>query len=148
MLRITQKHLFFHAVYPIIEEVYQAEKQNIAELAALSVTKIAAYLGLKTKFYVSSKLEFGHNATDRAERLIQICNGFGAKIYINTAGGKELYAKEQFAEHGMDLLFIEGQLPMYNQGTSTFHPALSIIDVLMHNSIDQVRTMLTHYKLN
>jgi hypothetical protein len=138
---------FFDTVYALIEEVYQSQKPNIAELAALSIIKIAAYLGLKTKFHISSKLEFGHDTNNRVKRLIRICEGFDAKKYINAEGGKELYAKEQFARKGIDLVFLEGELPVYDQGTPAFYPALSIIDVLMHNSIDQVKTMLNEYKL-
>lgn len=138
---------FFNGVYHIVEEVYQSQKKNIAEWAGLSVTKIAEYLGLSTTFHFSSELDFGHNTSDRAERLIEICKGFEAKIYINAAGGKELYKKEEFAEHGIDLKFIDPILKRYPQRTNEFIPGLSFIDVLMNNSKDDILEMLAEYSL-
>jgi hypothetical protein len=138
---------FFDAVFPIVDEVYHAKAKNIAELAALSVTKVADYLKLETVFEVSSRLPFAKNIADRAERIVEICYGFNADTYINAPGGKVLYSKEYFSQRGIDLFFIEGVLPEYNQGVKDFHPGLSIIDVLMHNDKVEVLKMLNSFQL-
>jgi hypothetical protein len=138
---------FFNAIFPIVEEVYRSESKNIAELAALSVTKVADYLELVTCFEFSSNLTFGHNSSDKAERIVEICHGFNANTYINATGGKALYSKEFFAKRGIDLFFIEGALPEYNQGTKDFFPGMSMVDVLMHNDKAAVLKMLNSFQL-
>jgi hypothetical protein len=59
-----------------------------------------------------------------------------------------LYDKPSFALQGVDLQFIQGDLPAYPQGNSPdFLAGLSMIDVFMWNDIPQIREMLTRYTL-
>jgi hypothetical protein len=135
------------AVMALIEGVLAEKPISLADLAGNSIRATWHYLGLKKKFYVSSSLsvsaDFG-----RAERLIEITKSFGDSVYINAANGQSLYDKPSFAKEGIDLQFIQNELPVYPQGTHPdFLPGLSMIDVLMWNDRVQVRDMLTQYTL-
>ena len=56
------------------------------------------------------------------EQLIQICNHFKAKSYINLSGGKNIYNKSNFLENNISLQFVNnGKYPQ----------DISIIDYLM-----------------
>jgi hypothetical protein len=79
---------------------------------------------------------------------MEITKSFGESVYINAANGQALYDKPTFAHQGVDLQFIQGDLPAYPQGNSTnFLVGLSMIDVLMWTDISRIREMLTCYTL-
>lgn len=138
---------FFSDVMPIIESVISKSGQNLAQIAANSICSVANYLTLGTTFYFSSELNFGHKSTDRADRLVEIVNGFNGKTYINAQGGKALYSKAFFQSNGIELKFIKSNLVAYRQNSNAFIPGLSIIDVLMHNSKIEVLSMLNQFEL-
>ena len=81
-------------------------------------------------------------------RVIDICKKENANIYINSIGGKELYDKKVFQDNGIELYFLKPGLAEYKQGDSNnFIPALSIIDVMMHNSPEAIRNMVNEFEL-
>ena len=58
---------------------------------------------------------------------------------MNAIGGMELYDREVFGEQGMDLKFLRSKPFEYAQfGGNAFVPWLSIIDVLMFNSLERL----------
>ena len=65
--------------------------------------------------------------------------------YINAIGGQALYKKDEFAKHGITLKFIHSHCREYNQFKHKFVPGLSIIDVIMFNSKEQISQMLDEY---
>ena len=67
--------------------------------------------------------------------------------YINPIGGLKLYDKEDFKLHGIDLKFIKTDFFEYKQFDNEFIPNLSIIDVMMFNSREEVKKMLDLYTL-
>ena len=83
----------------------------------------------------------------RTQRIIEICKRNKAKTYINAAGGKILYNKEEFLKNGLNLYFLKPKMIAYKQFNNSFEPNLSIIDVLMFNSKEEVKKMLANYQL-
>ena len=83
----------------------------------------------------------------RKERLIEICKTENATHYINALGGQELYKKEDFFVDDIQLYFLKTLPVKYEQFNSEFIPWLSIIDVLMFNSVEEVNVMLDKYEL-
>ena len=82
------------------------------------------------------------------ERVISINKALGSDHYINPIGGLELYSRTEFSSAGIALSFLRGDTIGYPQGGSgEFVPNLSIIDVLMNNSLDSVRAFLRQYEL-
>jgi hypothetical protein len=114
---------------------------SIGTLASRSVVDVARYLKLDTDFVMSSA-PYGNAALKGEQRLLDICAKERADCYVNLPGGKDLYAPDTFASAGVELRFIEPALPPYPQHGKTFHPGLSILDVLMFNDPDEARAML------
>ena len=81
------------------------------------------------------------------DKVLAICGALGADRYLNTIGGRTLYAAAAFAAAGVDLKFIQTRPVTYRQFGQPFVPALSILDVMMFNSPDAVRRMLGEYDL-
>ncbi|OXB18906.1 hypothetical protein B0A80_20350, partial [Flavobacterium tructae] len=120
---------------------------SIAELAYESVISISKYLDLKTIFSFSSLDYVDTKLLDRESRLIEIVKRNKSSSYINPLGGKELYNKESFAQHGIELSFIHSNKVTYKQFGNEFVPWLSIIDVLMFNSTEEINIMLDQFEL-
>ncbi|WP_417371363.1 WbqC family protein [Gelidibacter japonicus] len=143
-----KKAPYFDETFQILSNVLKKDVQKISTLAMESVLQISNYLQLKTQFEVSSVTNSSSFGVGKAERLIAICKEKGSDWYINPSGGKELYQKDTFKKEGITLSFIENELVPYAQFENQFVKGLSMIDVLMFNSVDEVRKLLSNYKLN
>jgi len=109
--------------------------------------EVSDYLDLQTQFKISS-VDFPESkGMDKADRLVSICQANNATQYINAIGGKELYDKEYFQKKGIDLNFLSPNKIEYKQFGPDFTPWLSIIDVLMFNSIEDIKKHLNEYEL-
>lgn len=84
---------------------------------------------------------------DAQKRIIEINKQLHSSVYINAIGGQELYNYEDFKKEGIELKFIKMKDIEYKQFDNVFIPNLSMIDVLMFNSKDQIRIMLNNYEL-
>jgi len=144
---IYSKAPFFYDVYPLIEECLNSSVSSIAEMAAKSVVLVSDYLGIDTEFEFGSKKHANSKTLGKAERLISICKKENATSYYNLIGGVELYSQDYFKEFGIDLKFVESEAVSYNQFDKEFINNLSIIDVLMFNSVRNTKKLLDFIKL-
>ena len=131
----------YREVMELVARVVQQEERNLFHFLHFSILATCAYLGLKREIIISSEIDVDH--TLRADdRIKAICHKLGAKTYINPIGGKELYSKEDFACHSIDLRFLKALDFQYPQFGLPFIPWLSIIDVMMFNSPADIRKQL------
>lgn len=142
-----KKAPYFEEIYKLIKEILTREYQSIADIAIESVKCCSRYVGINTNFYTSSDRFSASKGKKKSERLQTICNELNADSYINAIGGQELYDKTDFAKNGINLNFIKCAVVQYQQYKSEFIPSLSIIDVLMFNSPEEVNHMLDQYEL-
>jgi hypothetical protein len=149
-LRIIQttyrKAPYYTEVYPIIENCFMHDGNNLFEYIHHTIREICEYLKIDTKITISSTLPINHEL--RAEqKVLAICKALNADVYINAIGGVELYDRTEFAKNGLELKFIKSKLIEYPQFGQPFVPWLSIIDVLMFNGKEKTRQMLQDYEL-
>jgi hypothetical protein len=90
----------------------------------------------------SSSIEINHTLKSE-EKVISICKAKSATTYINPIGGIELYNKNNFYKEGIHLQFLQAKNITYTQFKNEFIPWLSIIDVMMFNSKEGVKELLT-----
>lgn len=141
-----KKAPYFQQVRPIIEQTLGQEKIIFSEIIVENLKLINAYLGITTEIIPSSAIY--QNIELKAQtRILDICLQEKANHYINPIGGIELYQKEVFEEKGMQLNFIKSKPVQYPQLKNDFVPWLSILDVLMFNSVEQIQTFLDSYEL-
>lgn len=137
----------FSSVFPIIEETVCCESDFISDAIFYSIKKIAEYLNIDTEIVLSSSLLNKNNDLMAQDKVINICKLLNGNQYINSIGGMDLYNKDDFKTEEIDLSFIKPNLIEYKQFGSDFVPGLSIIDVLMFNSPEEIRKMLDSYEL-
>lgn len=138
----------FDAIYGPVEALVMQAEGSIAELAGDSIRWAVEQMGLPTTVHRSSELALPADL-DGEQRILALCAHHGAQRYINPANGAHLYQEAHFTDAGVELRFLRMQDVRYPQGPgSTFEPGLSILDVLMHCSKEEVRELLTRYTLS
>ena len=137
----------FEEVYPLIEEILLNEEKNLARYLGNSIQKIAEYLGIKTEFIYLSELQ-GETELKAQARTIDIAKRVHATRYINAIGGQELYNKEDFLKENIELQFLKTDDDIkYQQYTNEFVPYLSIVDIMMFNSKEEITKILNRFTL-
>lgn len=121
---------------------------DLADCLLFSIGSVISYVGIQTKITISSSLP-KNNQLKGQEKVIHICKLLNAQRYINAIGGVELYDKSSFKKHDIELLFLQTcwEKAIYKQFNNDFVSGLSIIDVLMFNPIERVRSYLTQFVL-
>jgi len=147
-IKVTySKAPFFNETFELIEKCLTDPGKSIAELAIKSVTEISSYLNLNCEFIISSK-RYSNQNLPRQERLIDICKQESCDTYVNPIGGNNLYSKDAFLNENISLLYFESEIKVYKQFKNEFVPSLSIIDVLMFVSKEEIiKTYLPNAKL-
>jgi hypothetical protein len=125
------------AVMQVIEKCLLHEDKNLFNFIYHSLSCIKQYLGISTPLVVSSTLNIDHDLRSE-EKVMAICKALNATHYINPIGGVELYNKEEFLKEGLELQFLKANNVVYPQFSNEFMPFLSIIDVMMFNSKEQI----------
>ena len=142
--RIYGKAPYFEEGYMLMDQVLSSEERNLARFLDQSIRKICDYLGIHTKIMNSS--EIPHNSELKREyRIFDMCRYMGADVCINANGGQKLYTFEQFREQGIKLRFIQPEIKPYKQFSDELVPGLSILDVIMFNSKEEIQKMLQKY---
>ena len=141
-----RKAPFFADVFPIIDSILQYEDKNLARYLGNSLVQIAEYLRFDTTFSYMSDLK-RDTSLKAQDMVINVCTIMEASDYINAIGGMELYDKKIFKENGIDLFFLKTKPIEYKQFKNSFVPNLSMLDVLMFNSVEDIDQLLLQYEL-
>ncbi len=142
-----KKAPFFITVFPILKEIIESKETNLSKFLFNSIKLICTYLEINTDIVETSE-SYDKQSFKGQERILDIAKLEKANSYINPIGGKELYDFSYFADYNINLKFIKiDQDIEYKQFNSSFVPNLSIIDVIMFNSINETKSLLDKYSL-
>jgi hypothetical protein len=136
----------FDSVYPVVEKCIYFEDANLFNFILNSLNQVKEYLEIRTSFLISSTIPIGH-ALKAEKKVIAICKARNADTYVNPIGGIQLYSKDEFKNEGINLHFLKANDFKYKQFNNEFVPWLSIIDVMMFNSPEEINKMLNLYEL-
>lgn len=130
----------------LVEEILDSREKNLSEFLISSIKTICGYLEINTPIHRMSELE-GNDRYKREERIYDMCHRLGANTYINPIGGRELYDVGEFEKRGIKLQFINTGDITYKQFGVHFVEKLSILDVIMFNSKNEIQEMLGNFTL-
>jgi hypothetical protein len=136
----------YRQVFPLVEELLMSPDRNVARFNENLIRRICDFIGIKTSIITSSSLAKDESLRGQ-ERVLDICQRVGATDYTNPIGGAKLYHREVFRSCGITLHFLVAQDERYRQHGEKWVPFLSIIDVLMFNSVQEVQRLLSKYRL-
>jgi len=140
---------YFSNVIDILNEIFSKEYATIVDLNLASLKTVCNYLGINTPIQVFSLMNIDiepANAPD--EWALNICKALGnVDEYWNPPGGQSFFDKKKYESAGINLKFHSAILTDYDQKRNVFEPGLSILDVMMFNSIEEINKMLDNYEL-
>ncbi len=137
----------FAEVMPLLERVLHHQRDNLFDYLHHALSQTCAHLQLNTPIRVSSTVDIDPGLKNQ-DKVIALSKAVGASTYVNAIGGIELYEPDVFSQHGLELRFIRARPFEYRQFGAPFVPWLSIVDVLMFNPLDAVRTTVSsHYDM-
>jgi hypothetical protein len=136
----------FDSTFYLIEQCLNVPNKNLFEFIYETILLINDFLNIKTKITISSTIEIDHSLKSQ-DKVLSLCQAKKADTYINSIGGMELYDKNVFKQHGIELNFIKSNPIRYKQFNNEFVSWLSIIDVLMFNTKETVQQYLKEYSL-
>lgn len=138
---------YFDQTFPLLECIVRFDDANLFRYIHHSLVAICRHLGIETEIRISSDIAIDHSLKNQ-NKVLALCQAVGAATYINTIGGTELYAKDDFCAHGVTLQFIKSRPYEYPQFGAPFVPWLSIVDVLMFNPVHDIRACISqNYEL-
>jgi len=143
---VYRKAPYFEEGYVLMSKILECQEKNLADFLEHGIRCVCEYLDITTKIIRSSSIS-GNAELKREYRIFDQCRYVGADTYINAIGGRELYNYEQFREQGIKLGFLQTDNIQYRQFGQEFIPYLSIIDVIMFNSKEEIREMLNQYTI-
>lgn len=147
--RVTESYRkapHFDQIYPLFEKCLNLEEMNLFVFLYSSLKEVLSFIEVPTKIIVSSSIDIDHDLKSE-QKVLAICKAQNATTYINPIGGIELYSKERFGLNEITLQFQKSNPINYTQLKNEFVPWLSILDVLMFNSKESVRSFLNDYQL-
>ena len=137
---------YYNEVEKILCDVFNYNNLNVSEFITNSLKIICKYLDIKTLICISSQIS-QNQALKKQEKIININKIMNSTIYINPIGGMQIYYKDAFENKNIALNFIKTNNIIYKQYDNEFISNLSIIDVLMFNSKEEVKKFLNEYEL-
>lgn len=136
----------FDTVFDIVNHVLLDDDRRVVNIAGKSISIIFDYLNIEKSIRVSSDIPID-KSLGAQDRLIEMSKFLKCDKYVNSPGGKRLYDETYFRDNGVKLMFINCLSSEYNQKTNNFVPYLSMLDILMWCSKDEVIKLLNEYEL-
>lgn len=140
----------YESVVTMIRSVFeqQAYGDSLSKLSILSVMEICRYLDIKRDFEIFSEMNLDiddvHAPDEWALNITQACHG---DTYVNPPGGLEFFDREKYRENNIKLEFLNQHFKQYVQRIGHFEPALSVIDLMMFCSKEEIIDMLYDFEI-
>ena len=136
-------------VIKLINEVFEDEYIDIVHLNKKALESICNYLSINREIEIFSEMEVKiEPANEPDDWALNICKALGnVDEYWNPPGGISFFDKSKYEKTGIGLKFQKMELLPYDQKRVSFEAGLSIIDVMMFNSVEEINLMLDNYSL-
>ncbi|RZA02799.1 MAG: glycine transferase [Sphingobacteriaceae bacterium] len=143
-----KKAPYYQSTIQVLTEGFTIKTDSITLMNAHILKCICQYLHINFNYEVFSEMNLNIDPVKNAgDWALNISKAYGANTYINPPGGVDIFDKDAFKKSGIALKFLSINLTPYHQHRKTFEPGLSIIDVMMFNSVDEINNMLDNYQI-
>jgi len=134
---------YFDAVLSLVHECLPPGETSLLRLNLRGLAGVCARLGIRFEGRLLSELGLSLGPVDApGDWSLRVAEALGADECLNPPGGRHLYAPEKFAASRVRLTIQAPIAFTYACRGYRFEPALSILDVLMWNSVESVRAWL------
>ncbi len=137
----------YHKVIKLIKGIFENEYDDIVALNCEILERTCEYLNIKANIEIFSKMKIEIDIPKEPDEwALNICKSISeVNEYWNPPSGKSLFDIAKYHKANINLKFIQPNLIVYDQKREPFMPGLSIIDVMMFNSDEQIDFMLNNY---
>ena len=137
---------YYVEVTNIVKEAFTASSDDsLVSLNVIALKTVCEYLQIPFSYRIASELAFHYppnlGAGDWAP---YICEMLGATEYVNPMSGRALFDKMEFQQRGVSLFFAEFEKFEYSTTPYSYEPHLSILDVMMWNTPEDIVAALKH----
>lgn len=139
-----KKAPYYNETMELVIKVLQNPTTSLSEFLFEQIRLVKEYLQIDTKLLLSSSIQKNNDLCGE-NKILDICHCLGADEYYNAEGGVLLYSKEKFLEKGITLHFLKTSDIFYKQFGDVFWDNLSIIDVMMFNSKEEIHVFLDKF---
>ena len=137
---------YYSQVMLLLEDILSNQEKNLAQYLFYQIRRVCEYLEIGKEILISSNID-KNNMLKGEDKVIEICEKLGGTEYYNAVGGRTLYTSEHFEKKGIQLRFLETKNVFYKQYGGKFTPNLSIIDIMMFNSVEEIKALLRSFTL-
>ncbi|GAB0167070.1 WbqC family protein [Lysinibacillus sp. CTST325] len=145
-LLVYKKAPFYNETISLVKSILYEDTKKLVDVNKNILLEISNYLGLNCEIVVFSEMNIKVEDVNSADEwALNISKALNATEYINPPGGVSFFNKQKYKDSNIELKFINNKLQQYKQFHFNFIPGLSIIDVMMFNSIEEIHKMLADY---
>lgn len=146
-LLVYKKAPFYTETMDIVKDIISEDTNKLVDINKKILLEISNYLRLDCEIAVFSEMGIEVEKVDNADEwALNISKALNASEYINAPGGVSFFNKQKYIDSEINLKFINNNLEQYKQFHLDYVPGLSIIDVMMFNSIEEIHKMLADYE--
>ena len=145
-----KKSPFYNQTVDVIKQGFAEKTDSITKLNYNTLKAVCEYSKIPFNCSIFSERNLKiENVNAPDEWALNICKALGYNEYWNPPGGMEFFDRSKYEKAGIKLVFQKPILEYYSQrrGSENFESGLSIIDVMMFNSPDEINKMLDMYVL-
>jgi hypothetical protein len=141
---------YFKDVMELINALFVEDFNDIVRLDKVILQSVCSYLGIHRQIEIFSEMQLRIDPVSAPDEwALNICKALGqVDEYWNPPGGQGFFDKSKYENARINLRFHKINLEDYDQKRLPFESGLSIIDVLMFNSKEEINRMLDNYELH
>ncbi|NND97227.1 MAG: WbqC family protein [Pirellulaceae bacterium] len=135
-----KKAPFYSQAKELLDHCLDIQTSSIVDLNIHSLSVLCDALRIDFQTVRFSDIQHRVDPPQHAGQwALHISKALQATSYINPVGGQAIFRPQEFRRSGIELQFLSNPLTAYCQRRDHFISGLSIIDVLMFNSLDETR---------
>ncbi len=134
---------FYEKTIDFVKSCFDTDQVLLANLNTYILSLICRYLNLNFDYSLFSNMNLVLNPVDGpGDWALRMCESIGATEYINPPGGTSIFDSQRFTEAGINLRIQKPIEFVYSCNGYSFEPNLSIIDILMWNTPEEIKKYL------
>jgi hypothetical protein len=139
---------YYREVVQLIRDGFLSTSSNkLVDLNISTLSTVCSYLGIDFQWSQCSAMNLDFTEVKHpGQWALEICTQLGATEYLNPPAGRDIFVPEEFEERRIDLRFMDLPSYKYSCHPFCFEESLSIVDVMMWNSVDDIRSYLARQR--
>lgn len=139
---------YYDRVINFLKETLDYRTDSLSRLNYHTLKATCRFLNIKCDIDILSEMNLELGQVNEADEWgLEISKAMKAREYLNPPGAMHIFDRDKYSEDGIDLKFIKANIRPYDQMTDEFVPGLSIIDIMMFNSPEEINKMLDDYEV-